>query len=59
VALLNRHLAMMLDDPAVQKRFEVAGMEPLKESTADFARRIRADYDKFAKVVKAADLKPE
>src|SRR5258708_6383076 len=59
VALLNRHVAMMLDDPVVQKRFEDAGMEPLKESTAEFARRIRADYDKFAKVVKAADLKPE
>jgi tripartite-type tricarboxylate transporter receptor subunit TctC len=59
VETLNRHVALMLDDPAVQKKFEESGMEPLKESTADFQKRIRADYAKFQKVVKAADLKPE
>jgi len=59
VDLLNRHVAMLLDDPAVRKRFEDAGMEPLKETPSQFTARIRADYAKFAKVVKAADLKPE
>jgi len=59
VQLLNKHVGMLLDDPAVQKRFEDAGMEPLKESTVDFEKRIRADYAKFKKVVDAAGIKPE
>ncbi len=59
VETLNKHVGMLLDDPAVQKRFEDAGTEPLKESTADFAKRIRADYAKFKKVVDAAGIKPE
>jgi len=59
VQLLNKHVGLMLDDAAVQKRFEDAGMEPLKESTADFEKRIRADYAKFKKVVDAAGIKPE
>jgi tripartite-type tricarboxylate transporter receptor subunit TctC len=59
VDTLNQHVAMLLDDPAVQKRFEDAGMEPLKETPAQFTSRIKADYVKFQKVVKAAGIQPE
>jgi tripartite-type tricarboxylate transporter receptor subunit TctC len=49
----------MQDDPTVQKRLGDAGMEPLTETPAQFAARIRRDYDRFRDVVLAADIKPE
>ncbi len=56
---LVKGIHTMQDDPAVQKRLADAGMEPLKENPAQFADRIRRDYDRFRDVVLAADIKPE
>ena len=56
VAVLNRHINAMLDDPDVQKRLAGIGMEPLKESTAQFAQRIKTDYDKFGAIVQRAKV---
>ncbi|HEY5607584.1 MAG TPA: tripartite tricarboxylate transporter substrate binding protein [Alphaproteobacteria bacterium] len=59
VATLNRAIHQMLDDPAVTKRLLDGGMEPLTETPAQFADRIKKDYDKYGAIVKAANIKLE
>ena len=54
-----KHIHMMQDDPAVQKRFAAGGLEALKETPEQFGARMRRDYDRFRDIVKAAKLKPE
>jgi hypothetical protein len=49
----------MLDDALVQKRLADGGLEPLKESTADFGAHMRRDHERFRAIVQAAGLKPE
>jgi tripartite-type tricarboxylate transporter receptor subunit TctC len=59
VRRLERLVHAMQDDPAVQKTLAAGGLEPLKESSAEFGARMRRDYERFRDVVKAAKLKPE
>jgi tripartite-type tricarboxylate transporter receptor subunit TctC len=59
VSQLNREIHAALDDPTVQKRLVEGGLEPLKDTPAQFAARMRADYARFREIVKAAGLKPE
>ena len=56
---LNRRIHAALDDPTVQKRLMDGGLEPLKDTPAQFAARMRADHERFREIVKAAGLKPE
>lgn len=57
IALLNREIHAMLDDPAVQSRLAAGGLEPLKESPQEFGARMRRDHERFAPIIKAAGLK--
>jgi len=59
VAQLNRQIQAMLDDPLVRERLAAGGLEPLKESPAEFGSRMRRDHERFRDIVKAAGLKPE
>ncbi|TMG73276.1 MAG: tripartite tricarboxylate transporter substrate binding protein, partial [Betaproteobacteria bacterium] len=59
VAQLNRQIHAMLDDPLVRQRLAEGGLEPLKESPAEFGSRMRRDHERFRDIVKAAGLKPE
>jgi tripartite-type tricarboxylate transporter receptor subunit TctC len=59
VEKLNREVNAALGDPAMRKRFAAIGGEPLPGSPAAFAALIAAETDKWAKVVRAAGLKPE
>jgi tripartite-type tricarboxylate transporter receptor subunit TctC len=59
VALLNREIHALQDDPAVQKRLVDGGLEPLKETPAEFAERIRRDHRRFRGILQAAGLKPQ
>ena len=56
---LVKHIHMMQDDPAVQKRLAAGGLEALKETPEQFGARMRRDHDRFRDIVKAAKLKPE
>jgi tripartite-type tricarboxylate transporter receptor subunit TctC len=49
----------MQNDPEVQKRLATGGLEPLKETPAEFGARMRRDHERFRDIVKAAKLKPE
>jgi tripartite-type tricarboxylate transporter receptor subunit TctC len=59
VSYLNRRINTMLDDPAVQQALVEGGMDPLKHSPESFSALIKSDYDKYAKVIRAANIKPE
>ncbi len=56
---LVKHIHLMQDDPAVQKRLAAGGLEALKETPEQFGARMRRDHDRFRDIVKAANLKPE
>jgi tripartite-type tricarboxylate transporter receptor subunit TctC len=59
VATLARMIHGMQDDPAVLKRFAENGLEPLRESPAQFAARMGRDHERMRAIVKAAGLTAE
>ncbi len=56
---LNAALARAIAQPEVQKQMTETGSVPLTMSPEDFRKRIQADLDKFARVVKNAGIKIE
>jgi tripartite-type tricarboxylate transporter receptor subunit TctC len=56
---LNREINAAIADPAMKARLAAIGGEPLPGSPADFGKLIAEETDKWAKVVRAAGIKPE
>jgi tripartite-type tricarboxylate transporter receptor subunit TctC len=56
---LNEEINAALADPKMKSRFADIGGEVLAGSPAEFGRLIAAETEKWAKVVKFADMKPE
>ncbi len=59
LARLSRDCAEAMKSPAVTERFRTLGATPIGGSAADFAKLIRADYDKWGPVIKAAGIQAE
>jgi tripartite-type tricarboxylate transporter receptor subunit TctC len=59
VEILNRAVNAGLADPNIKARLVDLGGTPLAGSPADFDRLIAEETDKWAKVVKFANIKPE
>jgi tripartite-type tricarboxylate transporter receptor subunit TctC len=59
VARWNTEVGRILASPDLKGRFVNEGLEPMGGSQEDFGRFIRAEIDKYAKVAKAAGLKPQ
>jgi tripartite-type tricarboxylate transporter receptor subunit TctC len=59
IAKLNREINAVLADPEVRKRLVELGGEPLITTPEDFGAMIAAETEKWAKVVKFADIKVE
>jgi tripartite-type tricarboxylate transporter receptor subunit TctC len=59
VGKLNREVNAAIADPAMKARFAAIGGEPLPGSPAEFGRLIAEETEKWAKVVRAAGIKPE
>jgi tripartite-type tricarboxylate transporter receptor subunit TctC len=59
VERLNRDMNAVLTDPEVVTRLDNAGSEVFSGSPADFGKFIAAETEKWAKVVKFANLKVE
>jgi tripartite-type tricarboxylate transporter receptor subunit TctC len=59
VAKLNAEVLRILAMPDVRERFLAQGVEPLGSTPDEFAMHIRAQMDKWAKVVKDAGIKAE
>ncbi len=59
VGKLNREINAGIADPAMKARLAALGGEPLPGSSAEFGRLIAEETEKWAKVVRAAGIKPE
>jgi tripartite-type tricarboxylate transporter receptor subunit TctC len=59
VGLLNRELVAIVQTPEVRKAYAVEGGEPVGNSPEEFARWLRVEIAKWAKVVKAANIRVE
>jgi tripartite-type tricarboxylate transporter receptor subunit TctC len=59
IMLLNKEIARSLQAPDVKDRFSAAGMEGIGGTPEQFAAFLRAETAKWAKVVKAANIKSE
>jgi tripartite-type tricarboxylate transporter receptor subunit TctC len=57
VGKLNTTINAVLEDPAMKPKFVDLGAEPAPLSTADLRTFIAAEVDKWAKVIKFADIK--
>lgn len=56
---LNRELQRVLDDADARKRLAQRGLEPAPGNAADFSELIRSEIPKWAKVMRAAGVKPQ
>ena len=59
IAVLNKEIARSLEAADVKERFTAAGMEAIGGTPEEFSSFLRAESAKWAKVVKAANIKPE
>jgi tripartite-type tricarboxylate transporter receptor subunit TctC len=59
VGKLNLEINAGIADPAMKARFAAIGGEPLPGSPGEFGRLIAEETEKWAKVVRAAGIKPE
>ena len=59
VERLNQEINAALSDPVVRARMADIGSEPLPGSTAEFAKLVTRETEKWSKVVKFAGLKAE
>ncbi len=56
---INAAIANVLKSADVQSRIRAMGLEPSPNTPEEFALQIRADYDRWAKVVKASGAKAD
>ena len=56
---LNREIVTIVHLPEVRKQYALEGGEPIGSTPEELARFLRADIAKWAKVVKAANIKVE
>jgi tripartite-type tricarboxylate transporter receptor subunit TctC len=59
VATLNKEINAAVADPTIKARLAELGCAPLAGSPADFGRLMADDAEKWAKVIKFADIKPQ
>jgi tripartite-type tricarboxylate transporter receptor subunit TctC len=57
VARLHREIVAIVASPAVRERLLALGFEPIASTPEEFADRIRWEIDKWAKVIRATDIK--
>jgi tripartite-type tricarboxylate transporter receptor subunit TctC len=59
VAKLNDEINAIITDPEMKTRLLAMGIEPTPMTTTAFGTFIAAETEKWAKVVKFADIKPD
>jgi tripartite-type tricarboxylate transporter receptor subunit TctC len=59
IARLHAELMRALADPEVRERFTSVGTEVVGNTPEEFAAQIRADIEKWGRVVRAAGIRPE
>jgi tripartite-type tricarboxylate transporter receptor subunit TctC len=56
---LNRAIVAIVAVPEVRERLAALGFEPIASTPGEFADRIKWEIDKWAKVIRAADIKAQ
>ena len=56
---LNREIGKIIATPGFHQRMQTIGVDVVGSTPAAYAKFLRDDYDKWAKVVAAAGLKPQ
>jgi tripartite-type tricarboxylate transporter receptor subunit TctC len=56
---LNRAIVAIVAMPEVRERLTALGFEPIASTPGEFADRIKWEIDKWAKVIRAADIKAQ
>jgi tripartite-type tricarboxylate transporter receptor subunit TctC len=56
---LHREIVEIVAMPDVHERLAALGFEPIASTPKEFAERIKAEIDKWAKVIRAADIKAQ
>ena len=59
IDLLNREVGKIIATPGFHQRMETVGVDVVGSTPAAYGKFLREDYDKWAKVVAAAGLKPQ
>jgi len=59
IAKLNAEINAVLDSPEVKKQFDADGAVIVRMSPAEFAKFFEVELEKWGKVVKEANIKPE
>jgi len=59
VALLNRHVGAIVEEPALRKRLEGEGSAVPRNSSAQFAERVRRDVGLYAQVIRETGIHAE
>ena len=57
IAKLNGEVVRALQDPALRQRLAILGAEPAGSTPEELARFVRAEYDKWGRVVQAAGIR--
>ncbi len=56
---LNQEIVRVLNTPDIKERLTAEGTEIVASTPEDFAKHIKSETEKWAKVIKAAGIKPE
>ena len=56
---LNTEMDKILNFAAIKEQFGLLGLEPIHTSPEAFGKRLRADFEKWGKVIKASGVKAE
>jgi tripartite-type tricarboxylate transporter receptor subunit TctC len=59
VARLNAEIGKSLAEASIRERYAQAAMEPVGGTTADLARLLRGDYDKYGRLIKELNIRLE
>src|SRR5262249_16304120 len=59
IALLNREIVHIIALPDLKERFGSLGLDPVGGTPEQFGQQLRAEGDKWAKVIRAANIKAE
>jgi tripartite-type tricarboxylate transporter receptor subunit TctC len=59
VERLQKEIAAVLNTPAMQKRLEIEGADPVGNTAAEFGKVIKDEIAMWEGVAKAADIKPQ
>jgi len=56
---LNAEINAVVADPKIKERLAGMGVDPMPMTPIDFSKRLTADVEKWGKVIKFANIKPE